>query len=50
VAALVEPLRRWRLGRVAVWGLVALVALAGLMLWGDAIFLGVKPSVNPLTH
>jgi len=50
VAALVEPLMRWRLGRVAVWGLMALVALAGLLLWGDAIFLGVKPSVNPLTH
>jgi hypothetical protein len=50
VAALVERLLSYRLGRLAVWGLVALVAIAGLLLWGDAIFLGAKPTVNPLTH
>ncbi|GAB4439716.1 MAG: hypothetical protein OHK0015_34900 [Chloroflexi bacterium OHK40] len=50
VAALVEPLLRWRAGRLAVWGLVALVVIAGLALWGAAIGWGVKPTVNPLTH
>lgn len=50
VAALVEPILPRRLGRAAAWGLAALVVLAGLLLWGGAIFYGVKPSVNPLTH
>jgi hypothetical protein len=47
---LVEPILPRRLGRVAAWGLAALVVLAGLALWSAAIFAGVKPSVNPLTH
>lgn len=50
VAALAEPLLPGRLGRAVAWALVALVVLAGLLLWSDAIFLGVKPTVNPLTH
>jgi hypothetical protein len=50
VAALAEPLLPRRLGRAAAWALAALVVLAGLLLWSDAIFLGVKPTVNPLTH
>ena len=50
VAALVEPLLPRRLGRAAAWALVALAVVAGLLLWGDAILLGVKPTVNPLTH
>jgi hypothetical protein len=50
VAALVEPLLPGRIGRAAAWALAALVVAAGLLLWGDAILLGVKPTVNPLTH
>jgi hypothetical protein len=50
VAWIGEPLLRYRLGRWAVWGLVALVWLAGLMLWLDATLAGVRPSVNSLTH
>lgn len=50
VAALVEPLLPRPIGRAAAWGLAALVIVAGLLLWSDAIFLGVKPTVNPLTH
>lgn len=50
VAALLEPILPRRLGRVAAWGLAALVVVAGLALWGAAIGYGVKPTVNPLTH
>lgn len=50
VAALVEPVLKYRLGRAAALALVALVLLAGASLWIDAFYWGVKPSVNPLTH
>jgi hypothetical protein len=50
VAALLEPLLPRHIGRAVAWGVVALVAAAGLVLWAGAIFAGVKPSVNPLTH
>lgn len=50
VAALLEPLLPRPLGRAAGWAAVAVVAAAGLALWGSAVLYGVKPSVNPLTH
>lgn len=50
VAALLEPWLPRRLGRIVAWALVALVVVSGLALWGSAVFSGVKPSVNPLTH
>lgn len=50
VASLLEPVLPRPLGRAAAWALVAFVAAAGLALWASAIFSGVKPSVNPLTH
>ena len=50
VAALLEPVLPRRLGLGVAWALVALVVVAGFTLWTGAIFAGVKPSVNPLTH
>ncbi|HMQ32372.1 MAG TPA: hypothetical protein PKD53_16690 [Chloroflexaceae bacterium] len=50
VAALLEPMLPRPLGRAVAWALVAVVVAAGLALWASAIFSGVKPSVNPLTH
>jgi len=37
-------------GRIIVWVIIALVLIAGLQLWYASIALGVKPSINPLTH
>ncbi len=37
-------------GRIIVWALIALVLIAGLQLWYTSIYLGIKPSINPLTH
>ncbi len=50
VAWLGEPLMQWRFGRWAVWAFVAIVWIAGLTLWLNATLVGVRPSVNPLTH
>lgn len=50
VAALLEPILPRPLGRAVAWAIVAVVAVAGLLLWWSAIAGGVKPSVNPLTH
>lgn len=50
IAALLTPLSRSWPGRLLIWGILLFVSGAGLWLWFAAIALGVKPSVNPLTH
>lgn len=40
--------RRW--GRVVSWGLLGFVSFAGLSLWVNGVFLGVKPTLMALLH
>jgi len=50
VALLLENWLRRPVGRMIVWALMLLVLVAGLQLWYTSIYLGIKPSINPLTH
>ena len=50
VALLLERWLRRPVGRSIVWAMMVLVLFAGLQLWYTSISLGVKPSINPLTH
>ncbi|MEI7644431.1 MAG: hypothetical protein WCJ55_09135 [Chloroflexales bacterium] len=50
VAALTERLQGRLVGRVITLALVGLVVAAGVSLWVNGAFFGVRPSVNAMTH
>ena len=49
-AALTERLQGRLVGRVITLALVGLVVAAGVSLWVNGAFFGVRPSVNAMTH